>query len=51
MFLLITAPTCFGLSSWPLSGNSKVCAACMSTYWTDGFTHMIKIIIKIELKF
>ena len=32
MFLLIIAPSCFGLSSWPSSGSSQVCAAYKSTY-------------------
>lgn len=51
MFLLNSAPTRFGLSSWPSSGNSYVCAACMTAYLTEGFAYIIKIIIKIELKF
>jgi len=35
MFLLMVAPTCLGLGSWPSSGCSLVCAAYMSTYMAE----------------
>ena len=49
MILLIIAPTCFGLNSWPSSRTSQVfliCAAFVPALFGSSFTDMMNVIIK-----
>jgi len=50
-YLVIIAPTCFGLSCYPSSGSSWFpfgCAAYVSTYLVAVFIYMLKVRIKIN---